>query len=366
MLAFAAAIALCPQTFPREGFEKHIRFLAQESMKGRKLGTPEGERAADYVAGRFKDLGLLPAGSEGYFHPFVLGHEAGRNVVARLAGGKTGEYLIVAAHHDARGVVAGAVQPGADDNASGVALVLELARSLVGEKLDRSILFISFDAEEQGLAGSREFVKAGIWPAESCVAAFVFDLVGGNFLPWDTHRLYALGSESSRTLHERLGPESQDPREFEVVRSSIRLIEPVPGTARSDYHEFRNRRVPFVFFSTGTPWYYHTAQDTVDVINFEKMAKIAAFLRRVILETAQDPNRPVFQPVRDAAEDAASVRRMLEEILDHRDSLKITPGQLEAAEKLHKSLRDQKDPPLGELQQGMGLLLSIARSQGTK
>jgi hypothetical protein len=366
MLALAAAIALCPQSFPREGFERHIRWLSQESMKGRKLGTPEGERAAEYVAGRFKEIGLLPAGSEGYFHPFVLGQESGRNVVARLPGTKEGEYLVVAAHHDGRGVVGGAVQPGADDNASGVSLVVELARSLVGEKLGRSVLFISFDGEEQQLAGSREFVKAGIWPAESCVAAFVFDLVGGNFLPWDTHRLYALGSESSQALHDRLAPESQDPRDFEVVRSSVRLLEPVPGMARSDYHEFRNRGVPFVFFSTGTPWYYHTAQDTVEIINFEKMAKIAAFLRRVIVETAQDPKRPVFGPARDGAEDGASVRRILQEILDHRDTLKITPGQLQAAERLLGRLKDQKDPPLEELHQGMGLILSISRSQGTK
>jgi len=194
----------------------------------------------------------------------------------------------------------------------------------------------------------------------------VFDLVGGNFLPWDTHRLYALGSESSESLHERLGPESQDPRDFEVVRASVRLVEPVPGMARSDYHEFRNRGVPFVFFSTGTPWYYHTAQDTPEVINFEKMEKIAAFVRRVILETAQDPKRPVFRSARPGAEDAASVRTMLKEILDHRDALKITPGQLEAVEKHLGRLKDPKDPPLAELQQAMGLVLSIARGQGTK
>ena len=211
MLLLALAFCTQAEAFSREGFERHILKLASDEMKGRDDGTPEGLAAAEYVAGRFKECGLKPGGRDGYFQDFTSRFSSGspehkgRNVVGLLEGKRAREYVVVAAHHDGLGVRNGKIHNGADDNASGTAMVLELARSFSGTVPGRSMLFISFDCEEDGLLGSREFVKSELYPASSFAALFVFDLVGGDFFEWEKDRFYALGSESSAELYERVG-----------------------------------------------------------------------------------------------------------------------------------------------------------------
>ena len=264
MLAATLLLSLQADSFAPADFEKHIRFLASDEMKGRENGTAEGRKAAQYVADAFKDRGLKPGGKDGWFQDFTARGQEGRNVVGLLPGENASEYVVVAAHHDGRGVIKDKVQPGADDNASGVAMVLELARSFKDAKPKRSILFISFDCEEKGMLGSREFVKSQLYDTKAIAAMIVFDLIGGDFMEWEKKRIYALGSEYSAELFERIARDAADSRDLEVVRSSVALIEPYPDMARSDYHAFRGKGVPFVFFSTGTPWYYHSEHDTID------------------------------------------------------------------------------------------------------
>ena len=281
-----------------------------------------------------------------------------------LPGENRNEFVVVAAHHDARGIIKDKIQPGADDNASGVAMVLELARSFKGMTPKRSILFISFDAEEKGMLGSREFVKAELYDPKAIAAVFVFDLIGGDFMEWEKNRVYALGSEYSAELFERVGKDAGEAKNLEVVRSSVALIEPFPDMARSDYHAFRGKGVPFVFFSTGTPWYYHTEHDTIGRINFEKMAKGAAFIRRVIAETADDAKRPVFRGPTRVPEDARHMTEALKKVLENRDQLKLTEKQAESAKALLSEIDKEKEPGLKKLQEATILLFTIARSQG--
>jgi hypothetical protein len=365
MLAFSLLVSLQSASFQASDFEKHVRFLASPEMKGRDNNTPEGLKAAQYIADQFRELGLKPAGREGYFQDFTARDQKGRNVLGLLPGEKTGEVIVVAAHHDARGVIGGKVQAGADDNASGVAMVLELARSFKGTTPGRSILFASFDCEEDGLLGSREFVKSGLLDMSTVAAMLVFDLIGGDFMEWEKNRIYALGSEYSAELFERIRKDAQETKDLEVVRGAVALIEPYPDMARSDYHAFRGKGVPFIFFSTGTPWYYHTEYDTPDRLNYPKMAKAAAFVRRVIAETASDEKRPVFRaPVR-VEEDTATVREALDRILANKDRLRLTEKQLEAVKTLRADLPDGTTADQKKLQQAMILLFTIARSQGT-
>lgn len=362
MLAMAVILSsLQGDTFAPGDFEKHVRFLAAPEMKGRDNGTPEGLKAAQYVADQFRDLGLKPGGKEGYFHDFTVRDQKGRNVIGLLEGERTDQVIVVAAHHDARGVVDGKVQPGADDNASGVAMVIELARSFKGTKPGRTIAFISFDCEEDGFLGSREFVKSGLLDPSTVAAMIVFDLIGGDFLEWEKNRIYALGSEYSAELFARVGKDASETKDLDVVRGSVALIEPFPDMARSDYHAFRGKGVPFIFFSSGTPWYYHTEHDTIERLNFPKMAKAASFVRRVIVETASDPARPAFRaPVR-VEEDAKTVRDALDRVAAEKDRMKLTPQQSESVAALRKDLAD---PDLKKLQKAMMLLFTIARSQG--
>src|SRR5206468_4108793 len=147
----------------------------------------------------------------------------------------------------------GEIYNGADDNASGVAVLLDIA-TRVGRSppLRRGILFCSFDAEEDGLVGSTHFVHSELYPIASIAAMICFDLVGGTFLPGDESRAFALGSECCEDLFDLVGYLRDSVKEVRLERVGIYAIEPAgPIFARSDYSPFRLKKVPFVFFSTG-------------------------------------------------------------------------------------------------------------------
>lgn len=341
--------------------EKHVRFLAADELRGRDNGTPEGRRAAEYVAEAMKAVGLAPGAKGSFFHDFDVRGVRGRNVAGLLKGEREDEILVVAAHHDARGVIRGKIQNGADDNASGVAVVLELARVFAaGPRPARSILFASFDAEEDGLVGSRAFVKDEVHPVAAYATAVVFDLVGGDFLPWDADRAYAFGANSAQAVEAAVARAKVDG--LQVTRLGAYLLEPVPGMARSDYGPFRDREVPFVFFSTGTPWYYHTEQDDPDVLNWGKLLKVARLAREVVAELAAGP-RPVFRKVGMSPSDGEALRATLDRVLENRGSLKDLEGVFDEAAKVRAELAaGTPDPRL--LQKAMNVLLTIARAQG--
>jgi hypothetical protein len=342
--------------------ERDVVFLSSPELKGRDNGTPEGERAAAWVAERMGEAGLKPGIRGGWFHDFEVRGAKGRNVAGLIEGTRPEELVVVAAHHDARGVVGGTVQAGADDNASGVALILEVARLLAGSKPRRSILFVSFDAEEDGLLGSREFVKAGLHPGAEYAAAFVFDLVGGSSFDWEKGRVYALGSESSPELAAGVAGASVEG--LRAVRLAVALIEPLPDFARSDYAAFRARGVPFAFFSTGTPWYYHTEHDVPARIDVPKLARVTELARQVVAATASAEPRPTFRKAGPGADDAREVRGMLEKLLESRGRIVLEEKHEAAARKLLEELEAAKETEPKTLQRAMILLLTVARAQG--
>ncbi len=371
----SAALALLLQASPpkAEDFARHVRALADDSMRGRDNGSPEGLRAAQYVADRFREAGLKPAGREGYFHDFVAKFSAadsreiaGRNVIGLVEGENPREFVVVAAHHDARGVVGGKIQNGADDNASGVAMVVELARAFARGRPGRSILFVSFDAEEDGLIGSREYVKSGLVDPGAVAAMFVFDLVGGDLFEWEGDRLYALGTEFSADLAERVGRLAGAARDLEVVRAGVHLIEIPVGQARSDYHAFRSRGVPFVFFSTGTPWYYHTEHDDPDVLNYGKMERAAWFIHRVIEETAAHPGRPAFRQPPAPEGDVVLMKAALEKILASAGRIRLSEAHAAQARRLLEEIAALREPDAPTLRRGMLLVFQVARAQGKR
>jgi Zn-dependent M28 family amino/carboxypeptidase len=156
------------------------------------------------------------------------------------------------------------------------------------------MLFVSFDAEEDGMIGSREFVRAKVHDTANCAAMFVFDCFGGNFLPWETRTVYALGSEYSQALWDRVQKLADAQREIDLQRHAVFIIE--AWDARADYKAYRLERVPFVFLTTATPWHYHTEHDDPDVINYPKLEAATRYAARLIRETADDAARPVFIP----------------------------------------------------------------------
>jgi len=375
--------------YSRSTFERHIAFLASDEMKGRDNDTDEGRKGAQYIADQFASIGLKPGGvfeppgstaapgdlARTWFHDFETRYTPrsekiirGRNVAGVLPGRDLAhEYIVIAAHHDARGVIDGRVQNGADDNATGVAMVIELARAFAKMPCRRSLLFVSFDAEEDGMIGSREFVKAKVHEPAACAAMFVFDCFGGNFVPWETRTIYALGSEYSRALWDRVAKLSAGERDLEVRRLGVYIIEAF--SARSDYGAYRAAHVPFVFLTSATPWYYHTEHDDLERVNYAKMALSGPFSERLIRETADDAGRPAFipKPAPDYADDARALKEgaqkaMTEFALDdkQKNTLRLAVEQLDAV------IADPGESPAVRIQRAMTAFFGIVMSQRPK
>ncbi|MBI2931990.1 MAG: M28 family peptidase [Planctomycetes bacterium] len=372
---FLLILAGCvwPAARAQEPFRRHIAFLASDEMRGRNNDTEEGRRAAQYVADQFQAVGLRPGGIDGsWFQDFETKLSTrsekivrGRNVAGILPGGDLAhEFVVLGAHHDARGVINGKIQNGADDNASGVAMIIELARAFARAPARRTLVFVTFDAEEDGLIGSREYVKAKLVDPGSIAATFIFDLVGGDFLPWERRRVYALGSEYSGELWDRVGRMAAAEPDLDVARLGVYLIEMMGP--RSDYAAYRAASVPFIFLTTATPWYYHTPHDDTDVLNYDKIVHAAAFVERLVRETADDPARPIFRPrpPPDFVFDAGLVREGVTQMLER---MRLSDGQRAALRRHVRELEAVIAAPSGEsgraLQRVMTSMFTIVLSQ---
>lgn len=265
----------------------HVLWLADPARQGR--SGDAARESANYLRDHFRRLKLQPLFDNSYFQDLPGRPDAkkqprtvGRNVGAILPGRRSNEIVILSAHYDHLGVRKDRLYPGADDNASGVALMLEIARQLANRKTppERTIAFIGFDLEERLLWGSRWFAANPPWPLEQVKLFVTADMVGrslGN-LPLPT--VFCLGSEHApqlRTVLDRVGV----PGGLEVARLGIDLI----GT-RSDYGPFRDRKVPFLFFSTGEHPDYHTPRDTPEKVDYPKLAAISNLVLAVLTEVA--------------------------------------------------------------------------------
>ena len=265
----------------------HVQWLADPARRGR--SGESARESANYLRDHFRRLKLRPLFGESYFQSLPgrkdekkQARTIGQNVGAVLPGRKSDEIVILSAHYDHLGVRKNRVYPGADDNASGVALMLEIARHLANRKTppERTIAFIGFDLEERLLWGSRWFAANPPWPLEQVKLFITADMVSrslGN-LPLPT--VFCLGSEHApqlRTVLDRVGA----PKGLEVARLGVDLI----GT-RSDYGPFRDRKVPFLFFSTGEHPDYHSTRDTPERVDYPKLARVSNLVLAVLSEVA--------------------------------------------------------------------------------
>lgn len=363
-------------TIKREDLRRHIEYLASPELKGRNNATPEGEKAAQYVADEMKRIGLKPGGTDGYFHRFKtskarggdVGAFEGTNVVGILEGTDLkDEYVVLNAHHDHLGEVKGGIRPGADDNASGVAMILELAEAFAGKRPRRSLLVLSFDCEEDGLVGSREFVNSPLFEKYKIVADVCFDLIGGDFYPWENRTIYALGTEYSPEIADLVRKHLREP--LSVRQAGVYIIEQM-GWSRSDYGNFRTKKVPFVFFTTGTPWYYHSSHDTPDKINWLKIEAAGRYCYAVIRDLADGEKPPSFRKKPPPAKsDAEMMRAAIRKVLDSPDEIKFTPEQAERGKaqiaKLDELLKKEPLDPADEttIQGAMIWLFAVQAGQ---
>ena len=316
--------------------EPHVRFLADSRLKGRG-DEPSKQLARDYLIKKYAAWGLKPLFANGSYLQAIDGpkDDAGRptvrgfNVGAWLPGSDPelrDEFVIVSAHYDHLGMRGGRIYAGADDNASSMAMVLETARQLASAPAPprRSVVFINFDLEEYMLWGSRWFAAHPPWPLEQVKLFITADLLGRSLGDLPLNSVFVIGSELAPNLREhmqRIGP----PQGLEVHRLGVDLI----GT-RSDYGPFRDREIPFLFFSTGEHPDYHTTRDTADRINYEQLARISSLVLKITqsVADADEPPQWTSHPTTDI-EEVKSLHQITTKILEAADAGTLPLGSVQ-------------------------------------
>ena len=328
--------------------EPDVTFLADDSMQGRGVGTEGIERAAEYIAKRYADLGLktdlvdggpyqtfmsstrVPRVDQGVDWNAIeaakakadgtpQGADTGRTATASDdSGGETperpkrsqrrpaeaknvlgllpgegplaDEIIVVGAHYDhlgyrqKRGETT--VFNGANDNASGTAGLLEIARILSArkQKLPRSVLFIAFSAEKRGLVGSFFYIKHPVLPLEKTVAMVNLDMIGC----MEESRVMASGSATSKLLTQMVIRATR--------RHDLNLIEMPGSVGGSDHMAFFTHEIPVVHFITTGGWKdYHKPTDDVETLDFAGLEQISQMAADVVVELAESEQRPQFK-----------------------------------------------------------------------
>jgi hypothetical protein len=288
-LAPRQPLALPPPAFSEQRLRADVEALSAPEMDGRGLGTPGLERAADYLAEQFAAAGLKPGGEDGgWFQRWRVRTGPGseelelRNLVGLVPGSRAdwaGQSLVIGAHYDHLGfgwpdvheADAGKRHPGADDNASGLALLLELARHFASREPERTLVFVAFSGEEAGRLGSRHYLQAGgAYPADQAIAMLNLDTVGR----LQDRELLVLGTGSAEEW----------PHIFRgagyVAGLEVRAVGDDLGG--SDQRSFLDAGVPAVQLFSGPHPDYHRASDSADKLDYPSLLKIADLLNEVV------------------------------------------------------------------------------------
>ena len=297
-LKYYVVIILLTMSFSALGqqMQKDMEYLASDKLEGREIGSDGEEAAAKYLAKRFKKLGLDPKGTDGYYQELSVKPKfnphakvpadttksiVGRNVIGYIDNGAA-TIVIIGAHFDHLGYGAEgsmyegdtpAIHNGADDNASGVTLLLQLAEDLEGKYPHNNYLFIAFSGEEKGLWGSSWFTKNPTIDLTTVNYMINMDMVGrldeGKKLA-----VYGTGTSPTWTpLIEAIGKDKGFDVKFHPG-----------GVGPSDHTSFYLKDMPVLHFFTGQHEDYHKPSDDFDKINYEGINEIQGFIDDVIAQ----------------------------------------------------------------------------------
>lgn len=280
--------SVAPATLNRINSEQmmtDLRWLADAERQGRAPGTPGGIAARTWIAEQFAAIGLEPAGTAGFLHPYsvtehfsfsrwlrgknatIPGVENAANVLGLLPGTQPGlKPLVLTAHYDHLGMHGDTIFYGADDNASGVAAMLELARYLKAHPLQHPVLFIALDSEEKGLQGAVALFRTGLLQPEQLAFNINIDM-----LSRDTNQLlFAVGTYHHPwllPLIDQLQPQSAVKLIPAHDRPWYLAGNTQDWTLSSDHGIFHQQGVPFIYFGVADHDDYHTPHDTADKVD---------------------------------------------------------------------------------------------------
>jgi hypothetical protein len=286
-----------PTTDLARRLQAHVQFLASAELKGRKPGTPGHRKAADYIVTEFQQAGVQALPSlKGYRQ--TVSQELGDNLIGIRPASTSLSlgWILIGAHYDHLG----GTYLGADDNASAVAILIEVARSLPWLN-NHSVLFAAFNTEEAPyirtrLMGSQHFTNhlpEEIGSLSQFKAVVIMDLMGG--VHWEPLQdiIFATGAEKSPGLYRRVKRAAQAGTiaPLSVLPIGLHLVEEIPLVGRvvfSDYDAFRNASVPFLFLSAGRTPRYHRPSDLPNTLHYERMASTVHWLQHLVSSIDQD------------------------------------------------------------------------------
>ena len=283
------ALAELPPVFSQQALMDRVAWLSAPEREGRGVGTKGLDASAEWIAAEFKQLGLEPGGDGGtYFQAFPSARSPSgkpvplRNVIGVLRGSNAawaGQSAVLGAHYDHLGFGwpdvhkgdEGRLHPGADDNASGVAVMLELAKALAaGERPQRTLVFVAFTGEESGLQGSKHYVEHPPFPLEKTIGMINLDTVGRLF----GRKVSVLATGTAY--------------EWQHIFRGAGFVTGVEGRMipealeSSDQKSFIDRGVPAVQIFTEPHADYHRPGDTADKVDGPGLVKVATFVREGI------------------------------------------------------------------------------------
>jgi len=298
-----------------------VTFLASDELEGRETGTPGELKAADYIKERFENIGLAPKGEgDSFFQKFSFANKkdphgdvdfqkgasdslvTGTNVVGYWDH-KAANTIVIGAHYDHLGMGGEgslhkdgeAIHNGADDNASGVAIMLQLAQKLQDPKYaGNNYLFIAFSGEEMGLLGSNYYTKNSTIPITSMNYMINMDMVG------------RLNAENALAVHG-LGTSPIFGQTIFAANPGFKIAEHDSGIGPSDHTSFYLNDVPVLHFFTGQHSDYHKPGDDSDKLNYKGMAEIQKYIQDIILEL-NDNGKLKFTKTKDESSSIPSFK----------------------------------------------------------
>ena len=296
----------------QDDMRQTVEYLASQELGGRYPGSAGDTLASEFIKDQLRGLKLkrVVKGKKklGYFHNFTYGKTEQRhthNIIAVLPGTDKQlkhEYIVVGSHYDHLGMGGQgsgsrrpdtlAVHPGADDNASGDAVILELAKHFKKARQSRSIIFAFFGAEEQGLIGSKQFVE---WMKKEdtgrkhlpnnikgIVAMVNLDMVGR--MRDNSLSVSGTGTSSSfKALAEQV-----------AEKTSVNISCTADGYGPSDQASFVAADIPVLYLTTGGHMEYHTPADVPSTINYDGMQQTLNYTKELVTQLANLPDAPDF------------------------------------------------------------------------
>ena len=289
------SVGLMAQT-QQKRLEQHLYYLASDTLRGRFAGSEDAMKAAEYIVKQYEEMGVEPFYESGYIQSFtntLIGDRMTfNNVIACIPGADPAlkdEYVIIGAHYDHLGVKNGKVYNGADDNASGTAAVIEIARQLKARQseLKRSVIIVNFDGEELGLFGSNAFAQrlSKEKKIKKVCLMMSIDMVGwyrqsGKLIVEGTGTIDD-GKKKMKELAELLG-----------INLKTKKFERSVMTA-TDTEGFAKKGVATLAVTTGLKSPYHKPEDDADLIDYKGLSDISDYITRWTTQVSSDE---LFRP----------------------------------------------------------------------